>query len=192
MHENKECLQTWKKGLDIQKHPWLYSICRCIEEKSFLWKRLRLDLISQRQIVFFFYRLFSSRLDFLWSYFLKFYWQPPAHIILGKYFKNIKLRTYFHWHFVLGLLYQSFYLQFFIPIFFLATFLQRFLYLRAVSEFNKFKPRLKSPKIGFNWAPAKILKNLKPTIFEPRLKFNRGWNSLNSASIMLLWITGER
>jgi len=30
----------------------------------------------------------------------------------------------------------------------------------SVSEFNEFKPRLKSPKTGFNWAPAQILKIL--------------------------------
>ena len=50
-----------KKGL-VLKHPWLYSICRCIQEKSFYWKRLRLDLI--------FTRLWTIFLVFFFGYFV--------------------------------------------------------------------------------------------------------------------------
>ena len=48
MHGNTVCLQPGKnKDLIL-----IYSICRCIEEKSFLWKRLRLDLIFLRPETF--------------------------------------------------------------------------------------------------------------------------------------------
>ena len=55
------------------------------------------------------------------------------------------------------------------------------------SEFNEFEPRLKSVKNRFQLSSCLNFETLntilvKPTIFEPRLKFKRGSNSLNSAS----------
>ena len=52
-HGNEGCLQTCKKGACNYKHPWLHSISKWIEEKSFLWNRLRLDLIFPRLRTFF-------------------------------------------------------------------------------------------------------------------------------------------
>ena len=45
----KDVYKPWKKrDLTLKTPSWLYLICRCKEEKSLLWKRLRLDLIFPR------------------------------------------------------------------------------------------------------------------------------------------------
>ena len=74
---------------------------RCVK-KSFLWKRLILDLIFTRFMTFlgFFFSsdIFSSGLFFLLSYFLRLYWQPTYYFrekVPG--IQNTGL--YLQWHF---------------------------------------------------------------------------------------------
>ena len=62
MHWEQRTFTTIKKPwLDIKTQPWLYSICRCKEEKFILWKGFKLYLIFPR-LKTFFLLFFSSDL----------------------------------------------------------------------------------------------------------------------------------
>ena len=48
IYDKNGWLQPWKKGLDIKNTPGCIQNCKCIEENSCLWNRLRPDLIFPR------------------------------------------------------------------------------------------------------------------------------------------------
>ena len=96
-----------KKRLD-NKTPLAILNMQMYGRKLLLCKRLRLDLIFTRQ------RTFSSGLQFLWSYFLRLYWQP-SYFFRKKVLVIFNTVLYFQWHFFLGL--QK-----------IVTFLQKFLF----------------------------------------------------------------
>ena len=86
-----------------------------MQKKSFLWKRLRLDLIFTRFktffLCFFFWYIFIMTF-LLWSYFL--YWQPPNYFRKkspwNQKHSDIFPRTWEYLDF-----FQSFYFQVFFP-----------------------------------------------------------------------------
>ena len=86
MHGNKGCLKPCKKRGNWYTQGWLYSKVQIHKKIFFLWKSLRLDLILTRFrtffLVFFSSDIFSLGLLFLWSYFLRLYWEPLYY--LGK------------------------------------------------------------------------------------------------------------
>ena len=74
----RRMFKTMEKRAWYQKHPWLYSICRCIEEKSVSRKRLRLDLIFPRHRTFVSLGVINSCDLIFWDFIGR------HHIILGK------------------------------------------------------------------------------------------------------------
>ena len=135
MHGNTVCLQPWKnKDLIL-----IYSICRCIEEKSFLWKRLRLDLIFLRP------ETFWSGLSLIPV--ILFHETLLAAPLLFKEIKSqkSKLRTFFPVTFCPWIsenFYQSFYFPVFSRYFFSVTFLHNF-YLKVKYCYCSWKEHFK-------------------------------------------------
>ena len=122
---------TMQKGAIVIKTPMAIFKIQMRKKIFFLWRRLRLDLIFTSFRTFFLV-FFYSGLYFLWSYFLRLYWQP--HTILGNksqesktqdfissdiFFQGLeKIRTFF-----LKFLFPGFFSRNFFP----GTFLHRYL-----------------------------------------------------------------
>ena len=99
-----------KKEQLIQKHPGICSICRCLEKKSFYKNVSDLTSFSQNLGLFFFRTLIPLIL------FPETVLSAPIDYLGTKSPRNLKLRTFFQWHFdfgKLGLFYHSFYFQVF-------------------------------------------------------------------------------